>query len=275
MYDEAIRESEMETRQLKLLQNTGQHPVIHSNEEVFISQLHRRAVLLNDDFQDAVYDILQRHQFSMTVHDSNLNDYAAYSNSDAPADLCNGAPLSVGGHGGHLNLTMADIPDSQSTFSDLAFGFTRSRSADTNFSRSDYSKKELVKIPTSIERSQSSQFMSGFYEFTRAKSADQALPPGLVGFSRSRSADIAPCTTMTPRMSGPRNVGSAQACTAEAHLVFATETSTVSFEKTTRELQCLFDEGARKVAIATAPVKTVTRMREKVTKSSIRLNEFT
>jgi hypothetical protein len=56
LYNEAVREADLE---LRCQQQAATQVVL--DEEIFISQLHRRAVLLNHDFQHRVFDTIAQH----------------------------------------------------------------------------------------------------------------------------------------------------------------------------------------------------------------------
>lgn len=272
MYKEALRESEKESRYMQSLQELESASAVFSDEEVFVSQLYRRAVLLNEEFQEAVFNVLKRYQISSDIREGSLRKDTVHGDCEFNCDLANDAHMpEQRDQGSSLASTRRMIPPS-----DCENDSPTSRSADTKINRLDLSRMEHSQI---CDPSHTSQVIPGFFEITRARSADHVFSTALIGFSRSRSADIAPCpvtlhnglqhVNATGHMSQSHtrhlNASSSQKFTAEAQLVYAKgDASNPSFEKKRRELLCMFEEGPLVVEFTPGSVKTVTRMREKV-----------
>jgi hypothetical protein len=62
VYDQATEEAHLERLQLIQKGNKVMGPSMSGlNEEVFLAQLHRRSLLLNEEFQDAVREVIMHH----------------------------------------------------------------------------------------------------------------------------------------------------------------------------------------------------------------------
>jgi hypothetical protein len=93
VYDLANEEADLERRHLAKGGNSNIGVGMPGlNEEVFLAQLHRRSLLLNDEFQDAVMGVVMSHvasELEMTTMDETVSNWRSCSSSSS----VNGAPL--------------------------------------------------------------------------------------------------------------------------------------------------------------------------------------
>ena len=99
MYDQATEEAALERLQLIKRGNKDvDHSVSGLNEEVFLAQLHRRSLLLNDEFQDAVRAVVMHHS-SVEI-----------DRSTSAEDLFDGQPRSLSSSKNEAPLVDSNIP---------------------------------------------------------------------------------------------------------------------------------------------------------------------
>ena len=211
IYDEAKREFEVENErssfnsksvEFRFCDSTEYSP---ENEEVFIAQLHRRAVLLDERFQAAVRSVIRQHQ----VH-SILEDHQEVERSSV--DISTFHALEDGNNEAARSL---DSPRIQ--LHSASFSRSRRVSSDRTPTSREYSRVEADRETCNVQNKTSTAALFETRHFVGRKEYGKECinsPPS--GFCRTRSLEAAVPDFSRAYSAESANLGFSRACSAES-----------------------------------------------------------